>query len=114
MRVRTAGQLTRSVGRGGLADLFTRQLSSPVLRLIIGAALSHSFSAPAHALPQIATLDGRVSDERNSAIADAVCTLTGRMLPGGGLTVSSNREGKFHFLQLPPGPYKVACAAMGY
>ena len=65
-------------------------------------------------LTVIANIEGRVADQQNTAIADAVCTLTGSLLPAGGITVTSDREGKFRFLQLTAGQYKLACAAMGY
>lgn len=64
--------------------------------------------------PQIANLEGRVTDEKKTTVSGAVCTLTGSLLPSGGLTVTSDREGKFNFVQLTPGQYKLACAAMGY
>lgn len=62
----------------------------------------------------VANIEGRVADEQNTAIAGAVCTLTGSLLPAGGITVTSDREGKFRFLEVPPGQYKLSCAAMGY
>jgi len=53
-----------------------------------------------------------VADEQNTAIAGAVCTLTGSLLPAGGLTVTADREGKFHFIEVPSGQYTLACAAI--
>ena len=65
-------------------------------------------------VPEIAPLEGRVADEQNTAIVAAVCTLAGGLLPAGGITVTSDREGKFRFLQIAPGQYRLTCAAMGY
>jgi len=64
--------------------------------------------------PQMANLEGQVLNEQNAPLADAVCTLSGSLLPAGGLTLTVDREGKFRFLQLSPGHYLLTCAAMGY
>ena len=65
-------------------------------------------------VPQMSNLQGQVLNDQNAPLGDAVCTLTGRLLPAGGLTVTTDREGKFHFLQLSPDRYALTCAAMGY
>jgi hypothetical protein len=94
--------------------LFTKHLQSLASNLIFALALAMASATPTWGLPQIATLDGHITDERNTAIEGALCTLTGSLLPGGGLTVTSDRQGKFRFLQLQPGQYKLECAAQGY
>ena len=63
---------------------------------------------------QLANLDGRVMSDQSTPLPDAVCTLTGSLLPPEGLTVSTDFQGRFTFSQLSPGTYKLACAAAGY
>jgi hypothetical protein len=81
------------------------------------ALLMTTRSAPgwAQARPrQLSNLEGRVLNDQSAPLMDAVCTLTGSLLPSRGLTVNTDREGKFAFAQLSPGAYKLACAAAGY
>ena len=63
---------------------------------------------------QLANLQGRVLSDQSAPLPDAVCTLTGSLLPPEGLTVNTDYRGRFTFSQLSPGNYKLACAAAGY
>ena len=47
-------------------------------------------------------------------LPDAVCTLTGSLLPVGGLTATADRKGQFEFMGLAPGEYTLLCGASGY
>jgi Carboxypeptidase regulatory-like domain len=97
-------------------SLFLRRRRSPplvALALVLAWALAHA--PQAQAFPQkLSNLEGRVLNDQNAPLSGAVCTLTGHLLPAGGLTVNTDRDGKFTFLQLSPGSYKLACAAMGF
>ena len=82
------------------------------LLLIAGRAPRAAAAQPgAQALPN---LEGHVSNDHGAPLENAVCTLTGGLLPGSGLTETTDRQGHFEFLQLAPGSYSLACAAMGY
>ncbi len=72
-------------------------------------------AAPAWAVPQKTfTLQGKVLSESSTPIPEASCTVTGGLLPAGGLGVKSNSQGEFRFLELPAATYTLTCAAMGY
>ncbi|MGD0695086.1 MAG: carboxypeptidase regulatory-like domain-containing protein [Terriglobia bacterium] len=60
------------------------------------------------------TLKGEVVNEQNQAIPEALCTLSGGLLPAEGLAVKTDRKGEFEFPGLQPGRYDIACAAEGY
>ena len=62
-------------------------------------------------LPTTQAVRGEVFDEKNLPIAEAVCTLKGRLLPAEGLTSTTDRKGQFEFLGLQPGEYSLLCAA---
>jgi carboxypeptidase family protein/TonB-dependent receptor-like protein len=59
-------------------------------------------------------LTGEVRDEHDAPVAGAICTLTGLVLPEGGLSVTTDEQGHFAFPGLPPGTYSLSCAAVGY
>ncbi|HEV2425574.1 MAG TPA: TonB-dependent receptor [Terriglobia bacterium] len=63
---------------------------------------------------QLANLNGRVLKDQSTPLPDAVCTLTGSLLPSEGVTVRTDYQGRFAFAQLSPGSYRLACAASGY
>jgi len=66
------------------------------------------------ALPQTQDLKGEVLDEQNAPIRDAICTLSGRLLPPEGLSTSTDPKGKFEITGLMPGAYALSCAAEGF
>jgi hypothetical protein len=68
----------------------------------------------ARALPSTQTVRGEVLDEKNVPIPEALCTLTSRLLPTGGLTATTNYKGQFEFSGLQPGEYSLLCAAAGH
>jgi hypothetical protein len=59
------------------------------------------------------TLGAEVLNEQNAPVPHALCTITGRLLPAGGVTQESNSKGEVRFPELLPGDYTVSCAAMG-
>jgi Carboxypeptidase regulatory-like domain/TonB dependent receptor len=59
-------------------------------------------------------LNGRVLDEHNLPITDAVCTLRGDLLPREGLSATADEQGRFVFPGIPVGTYTLSCAAVGY
>jgi hypothetical protein len=59
-------------------------------------------------------LKGEVTDENGATISGAVCTLSSRMLPTQGLSVTTGEKGQFHFPGLLPGTYALVCAAVGF
>ncbi len=68
----------------------------------------------ARALPSTQTIRGEVTDERNTPIPAALCTLTSRLLPTEGLTSSTDHKGQFEFQGLQPAEYSLVCAAAGH
>jgi hypothetical protein len=78
------------------------------LLFVAGPALRPS------SLPQTQTLKGEVQNQDNQALVGAICTLRGRSLPEGGVTVTTGPKGGFEFHGLPPGTYALTCAADRY
>ncbi len=77
--------------------------------LLLSATGSHA------AVPQrTQEVRGKVVDSKGSPIGGVVCTLTGGMLPSGGLTVTTGQKGDFGIRGLLPGSYNLACTALGY
>ncbi len=66
------------------------------------------------ALPQTQDLKGEVLDEQNAPIPDAICTLSGRLLPREGLSTTTDPKGGFAYPGLLPGTYVLTCAAEGF
>ena len=64
--------------------------------------------------PDTYTLKGEVVNEQNQPIPEALCTLSGGLLPSEGLTVKTDEKGQFEFPGLLPGSYDLTCAAVGY
>jgi Carboxypeptidase regulatory-like domain len=105
----------RPVELRGRSVLSARWRLRPFRALAFALAWALAHALQAQALPQkVSNLEGRVLNDQNAPLSAAVCTLTGNLLPPGGLTVNTDRDGKFTFLQLSPGSYKLACAAMGF
>ncbi len=75
--------------------------------------LCASFAAQG-ALPDTQKLQGEVVDINSAPIAGAVCTLTGRTLPGPGRPLTTGDKGTFEFTGLLPGTYRLTCAAVGF
>jgi len=82
--------------------------------LIPAAALLVAGWGLAHPAPPTQTLEGEVLDEKNHAVPDALCTLTGRLLPEEGLSSAPDHKGHFQFLGLQRGEYLLICAAPGH
>ncbi|HXJ96945.1 MAG TPA: carboxypeptidase regulatory-like domain-containing protein [Terriglobia bacterium] len=97
----------------------TRQFAHWVLLTVLGLALGLCVLpvqrvAARGQNSQMENLEGQVSNDHNVPLENAVCTLTASLLPPGGLTVDTDRLGKFRFPQLSPSVYTLTCAAMGY
>lgn len=70
--------------------------------------------APSLLLAETQDLSGEVINEQNQVIPGAVCTLKSRLLPQGGISVTTGEKGGFDFPGLIYGTYSLTCAAMGY
>src|ERR1017187_2507138 len=79
-----------------------------------GAAILLASLGVSRPLPCTQNLHGEVLNEKNAPLPDAVCTLTGSLLPVGGLTATADRKGQFEFMGLAPGEYTLLCGASGY
>lgn len=90
----------------------SRQWCTTVLLIIAILAPYHLSSA--RSSPEAQTLGGEVLDDKNRPIAEAICTLTGRLLPSEGISVTTGRKGEYQFVGLAPGTYSLACAAFGH
>jgi len=100
---------------GGGVRLHARRGVRVFLCWLAGFAWGLGGAAAAGASGQeVPGVEGRVLTEQNAPIEGANCTLTGGLLPSGGITVSTDRAGKFHFDPVPTGDYKLTCAAMSY
>ncbi len=70
--------------------------------------------APSRLLAETQDLSGEVQNEQNQVISGAVCTLNSRLLPQGGIPVTTGEKGHFDFPGLLYGTYSLTCAALGY
>lgn len=77
-------------------------------------ALLLSALAPLRANGETQDLKGEVTDEEGAAIPGAVCTLSSRILPQQGLSVTTGEKGEFAFPGLLQGTYTLTCAAVGF
>jgi hypothetical protein len=93
------------------ADGTTRRLAP-----ILGCLLVLGLAALPHAWASLGTQDlkGEVVNEKGEAIAGAVCTLRGPVLPEQGLSKTTGENGEFAFQGLVPGAYELTCAAVTY
>jgi hypothetical protein len=87
----------------------TNPWASVVLFLLLFAVL-----LPASARGETEDLHGEVTNEQGGLVAGAVCTLTSRLLPQQGLSVTTGEKGTFTFTGLLLGTYSLTCAAVGY
>ena len=72
-------------------------------------------SLRARPLPSVTQdLNGTVQDDKHQPIAAAVCTLSGGMLPGQGVSTTTGERGRFAFPGIAVGSYSLTCAAVGY
>ena len=82
--------------------------------LLSGAGLLLAGLCFGRAFPSRQAIRGEVLNEKNAPIPEALCTLTSRLLPTDGLTVTTDYKGQFEFPGLQPGQYSLLCAASGY
>ena len=81
---------------------------------LFGAGLFLAGWCLAAALPSTQTVRGEALDDKNLPIAEALCTITSRLLPPDGLTATTDHKGQFEFSGLQPGTYSLVCAAAGH
>lgn len=81
--------------------------------LFAGAQILLAANCLARALPSTQAIRGQVLDEKNAPIAEALCSLTSRLLPLDGLTLTTDYKGSFEFTGLQFGDYSLVCAAAG-
>ena len=89
-------------------------LAAVAVRVLAGVLVSVGVSYSALPPGAAQDLTGEVHDEQDKPVAGAVCTLTGPVLPEGGLPVTTDELGHFAFPGLAPGAYSLTCAAVGY
>ncbi|MFH1809313.1 MAG: TonB-dependent receptor [Pseudomonadota bacterium] len=65
------------------------------------------WSANAQAVTQTGQVTGYVSDQSGMPVPDVRIEVAGENLIGGKRSTTTNEDGEFRFLQLPPGMYKV-------
>ena len=75
-------------------------------------ALGSLRSRPAPSVTQ--DLNGTVHSENDQPITGAECTLSGGMLPGQGVSTTTDAQGRFAFPGIAVGSYSLSCAAVGY
>ncbi len=91
-----------------------RQLAGVLLSLSLLAIRSNlSFARPG-AGPETLYLNGQVTNDSNQPIPGASCTLIGPLLPGAGITATTDAEGKFQLAVAVSGSYTLTCAAVGF
>src|SRR5262245_52466827 len=59
-------------------------------------------------------LAGKVTNENDAALAEAKVEITSPALIGGSRTRTTDANGRFHFLELPPGNYGITVTLTGY
>jgi len=84
-----------------------------ILTLSVSVALGTALRA-SMATAATQELKGEVVSEKGTAVAGAVCTLTGPALPDQGTSVTTGEKGSFQFTGLIPGSYELTCAAVDY
>lgn len=80
----------------------------------MAAVLLTLVAVNAVAVPESRDLRGSVENEKSAPISGAVCTLTGKLLPAAGLSVTTDAHGDFDFPGVALGTYDLTCAAVGY
>jgi hypothetical protein len=93
------------------ADRTTRRVAEILSSLVV---LCLASVPRAWAFPATQDLKGEVVNEKGEAIAGAVCTLRGHVLPEQGLSNTTGEKGGFDFQGLVPGTYELTCAAVTY
>jgi Carboxypeptidase regulatory-like domain len=96
-----------------LSPMLTLPIRCRLFALLLIALTSQAqvaLSSP----PNTYTLKGKVENEQNQPIHDALCTINGGLLPAEGLSVKSDYKGEFQIEGLLPSAYDISCAAVGY
>lgn len=84
------------------------------LSLLLVAIISSAIMALGSPATETYTLNGKVVNEQNQPIHDALCKIKGGLLSTEGLSRNSDWKGEFQIEGLLPGAYDIACAAVGY
>src|SRR5687767_15218954 len=80
-------------------------------RLSITLAVLLALAVPVYAQLATGSIYGMVADESGAALPGAAVTLKGA---GGTMSTTSGADGRYRFLNLPPGTYTVAVALTGF
>jgi Carboxypeptidase regulatory-like domain/TonB-dependent Receptor Plug Domain len=88
------------------------QLMRRIMRSLLFLAV-FALTASAATAQSTSLLNGRVSDPSGAAVPGATITLTG-VDTGFHRSTTSNSEGLYQFLEVPPGNYKLEAAAKGF
>jgi hypothetical protein len=72
------------------------------------------FSAPSFAQVARGTILGTVTDESRALLPGVTLTLTSPALPGGPSTVVTDEQGRYRFVDLPPGTYTLTAILSGF
>jgi hypothetical protein len=90
-----------------VSEGINRWLASLFLGLLVVMAF------PARGAGETETLRGQVLTPKRVPIANSVCSLSGRMLPQGGLQTTTGPRGHFSYPGVIAGTYSLTCAALG-
>jgi len=85
-----------------------------LIALFCAALVSSKILALGLPPPETYTLKGKVVNEQDQPVQEALCTVTGGLLSTEGLAVKSDRKGEFQIEGLLPGAYDITCAAVGH
>src|SRR3982751_2163139 len=107
-RAATAGK-PRTDNRQPTTD--NRRSTQPMQKILFLFALCLTLAAPAIAQVQSGTIAGIVRDEQGGVLPGVTVTLTGADRSA---TFVTEADGRFRFLDLPPGVYKVTSELQGF
>jgi hypothetical protein len=87
-----------------------------VLALVTLGELTTAIPVQDHSTPtqRAADLRGTVNNQQGEPVAGALCTVTGGLLAGAGISTKTDSKGQFVVPGLAPGGYTLTCAALGY
>ena len=92
----------------GISDTLVKALKWAAMALVMVAVASPAFAATTGALK------GTVEDSDGLPVPSVTITLTGVSLIGGSQERSSDMNGSYSFVQLPPGTYEISAVKPGF
>ena len=81
------------------------------LLLLVSVSMASAFVAPAMAQVHSGTVSGAVQDQQGGLLPGATITLTGSDRT---LTFVTGEDGRYRFLNLPPGTYRLTAELSGF